>query len=96
MLLVEYDGWYKRLWTWLWKYRLSRDIFNTIHLGGDWPERPGVGHGYVLAGYSPEITICESVLRKTWSGRLLIQAYEKRPLMLFEYLWQDIQKTLSM
>ena len=54
----------------------------------------GVEHGYILAGCSPEIPICEGVLKEKWSGRLLIQAYEKRPLKLFEYLWHDIQKSL--
>lgn len=92
VLLVEYDGRYKRLWTWLWKYGLSRDVFNILHLGGDWPDISGLGRGYILAGCSPEIAIHESVLGEKWSGRLLIQAYEKRPLLLFEYLWHDIQK----
>ena len=94
MLLAEYDGRYSRLLAWFWKYGLSRDVFNTIHLGGDWPERPGVGRGYILAGCSPGLPISESVLKEKWSGRLLIQAYEKRPFMLFECLWHDIRRSL--
>jgi len=35
ILLMEYDGQCKRLWTWLWRYGLSRYVFNTLHLGGD-------------------------------------------------------------
>ena len=92
MLLAEYDGQYSRLWTWLWKYGLSKDVFNTLHLRGDVPGFPRLGRGYILTGCTPEIAIHESVLGAKWSGRLLIQRYNKRYAILFEYLWHDIQK----
>jgi hypothetical protein len=95
LLLIEYDGRrYRRLWTWLWKYGLSRDKYNTVHLNGDGPAYPRSGRVYVLAGCSRAISIHESVLEERWSGRLLIQEYGKRRYMLFKYLWRDLQIVL--
>ncbi|KAH6667176.1 hypothetical protein B0J14DRAFT_183988 [Halenospora varia] len=94
MLLVEYDGQYKRLWTWLWKYSLNRDVCNTLRLTGDWPEPLGLGRGYVLTGGSSEILVNDRVLEGKWSGRLLIQEYKNRTIVLLEYFWQDIKKTI--
>lgn len=94
VLLAEYDGQYKRLWTWLWRYGLSRDVFNTLHLGGDGPDCTRLGCAYALHGCNPAIAIHENALEDKWSGRLLIQNYKKRPLMLFNYLWQDFRKRI--
>jgi len=53
VLLVEYDGQCKRLWTWLWRYGLSRDVLNTLHLGGHGPDPDrmrlkGANHRFLL------------------------------------------------
>jgi hypothetical protein len=90
LLLAEHDGRYSRLWTWLWNYGLSRDVFNSIHLAGDWPAISRLGRGYVLSGCTREISVHEEVLERKWAGRLLIQQYCKR-FLVFGYLWQDIQ-----
>ena len=93
MLLVEHDGRYRRLWTWLRKYGLRKNLYRTIYLSGNWPPSFRFGHGYILAGCSPEIHIDKSVLEDRWSGRLVIQGYEKQYLLLWKYLWYDIQKS---
>ncbi|PVH73692.1 hypothetical protein DL98DRAFT_606429 [Cadophora sp. DSE1049] len=94
LLLAEYDGRYSRLWSWLWNYGLSRDVFNSIHLARDWPAISRQGRGYVLSGCTRDIAVHEEVLERKWAGRLLIQQYCKR-FLLFGYLWQDIQRALA-
>jgi len=94
LLLVEYDGNWKRLCTWLWNIGLSRNKFNSIHIGGYGPGFVGLGTGYVLAGCSPEIHIDERILARKWSGRLLIQGYSKESSMFLRYAWQDTKEML--
>ncbi len=86
VLLVEYDHKYKRL---------SRGVFNTLCLVGDGPGYPNQGCVYVLARCNPGGCVHESLLEETWSGRLLIQEYKKRPFIFLEYLWHDIRKKLG-
>lgn len=95
VLLVEHDGHYGRLWTWLWKYGMSRDTFNTICIEGKWPGMFRGGSGYVLIGGQENLPIHETILEKKWSGRLLIQGFEHQPLLLFKYFWQDVRETLA-
>ena len=94
LLLAEYDGRYSRLWAWLWNYGLSRDVYNSIHLAGDWPSMSSPGRGYVLSGCTREISLHEEVLERKWAGRLLIQQYCKR-FLLFRYLWQDLSSQVD-
>ncbi|KAH6699901.1 hypothetical protein BKA61DRAFT_621255 [Leptodontidium sp. MPI-SDFR-AT-0119] len=94
LLLVEHDGRYSRLWTWLWNYGLSRDVFNSIHLAGDGPAISRLGRDYVLSGCTRDISVYEEVLERKWAGRLLIQQYYER-FLLFRYLWQDIQTGIA-
>ena len=86
VLLVEYDGNYRRILSWLWQYGLRRDKCNNIHLNAKGPHPWKFGMAYTLAGGYSEIPIHEATLERTWSGRLLIQGYKGQPLLLLKYL----------
>jgi len=96
MLLVEYDGKFLRLFTWFRRYGLSRDTFNAIYLGADFPDHSRLGRGYLLTGCWPEVRLHETVLERKWSGRLFYQEYAKESLTytLLRYLTLDIQNRL--
>ena len=98
MLLVEYDGKFRRLLAWLWKYGLSRDVITSpTHLSGDSPDHSRLGRVYTLAGSSPQMVLHEKGLERKWSGRLYLQEYDKEPLVpaLFRCIGQDVRNTLG-
>lgn len=94
MLLIEYDGKYGRLLTWLWKYWLSRDSWNMVQVGASAPDLIRSGISIWIVGGTPDLKIHKTVLESKWSGRLYLHEYGKDRSMMFRYLWQDIKSSL--
>lgn len=96
VLLIEYDRDFRRLFTWFWNYGLSRDTFNSIYLGADFPDHSRLGRGYVLAGCSPKMRLHKTSLQSKWSGRLYRGEYNKEHYVsvLLRCLVQDSRRRL--
>jgi hypothetical protein len=91
VFLVEYDGNYRRLFTWLWQYGLSRDSFNTFKIEIEVTEPGRSGSSVWMTGGRKAIKIHETVLERNWPGRLYLQEHRKRRLALLWYLLHDIK-----
>ncbi|KAF7877681.1 hypothetical protein EAF04_001352 [Stromatinia cepivora] len=92
VLLAEYDGRYRRILTWLWRYGLSRRIFSAFQIEADGPDGNQLGTTFLISAYSFSIRVHKSVLEKKWSGRLLIARWTQQRWILVEYLWKDIRE----
>jgi hypothetical protein len=91
VFLIEHDGRYGRFLTWLWRYGLSGDSFNTFRVE---VETPNIFHSessFWFVGGTLPIKISQRVLERKWSGRFYIIGHRKQRLLFFSYLWQDIQ-----
>ena len=95
VFLVEYDGRYQRILTWLWQYGLSRDTFNTFRIELEVPDIFRSGSSFWIIGGTTPVKIGQKVLERKWSGRLYILGYRKQPLMLLRYLWEDIRSRFA-
>jgi hypothetical protein len=98
LLLVEHDGYYGRIVTWLWRYWLGRHTFG--------PRRfqiveevamlaRGSGRVFHIAAGNSSIMVEEYRLEMAWSGRLYIVEWTQQYSMLFRYLWDDIRDGLA-
>lgn len=99
VLLVEFDGCYGRIFTWLLQYRWKRRVssFRGFKIRGSGPALFQSGDLFTIAASSnsPPIKIRESVLEERWSGRLYIAEWRKEPLLLVGYLWKDVRESLE-
>ncbi|KAF7867282.1 hypothetical protein EAF04_005365 [Stromatinia cepivora] len=97
VLLIEYDGCYRRIFIWLWQYWLRRYTSNILQIEAEAPDlfRFRFGKVFLMNGGSPIVPIHESVLERKWSGRLYIARWRQRRWVLVEYLWKDIRKGLA-
>jgi hypothetical protein len=90
VLLNEFDGRYQRLWTWLWRYRLSRVKPGSFRIEYEVIDFLQPGPSFALVGGTRELVLGQSVLERKWSGRLYIIQHKHQLLPILRYLWQDV------
>ena len=96
MLLYECDSHVMRFVHWALWYGLSCNKVNGAYIGYDELD-PVTGETvFWFYGLNKKIKIRQSVLERTWSGRLYIQDYRESRWMFLSYLRRDIDSRLKM